>query len=1107
MAERQPIVNIFGISGPSGNPVQSPAVLYPRTDSRWNTFLNQYAVWPTTSGTRQKFTIYRIFDAPYTGDYFVNSSADNLGEVFINDLKVGGTTQTLEYHHWWWWGGWYGPYYNRNYYNGTYYPNGWTDGFGAVGPYYNGWYGGWYWPWYGYGGYYWGYWGHVTTNFATLPVPTKITLAQGINQIRMEVAQAGGPAGFAMNITDAESNVVWDTRSTAVVSEYTQTCGRYSLTSPINADIVAYLWGAGGGGGGNDAGSLGGLGAPGQFHKTQFSVKVGDQIEVVVGDGGTGGSSSAGSAAGGIGGASRLNLPGFPSFSGADGHPAGPGGSSGGGGGGGGASLIIVNGNVVAVAGGGAGGGGAGNDGNNATLYKIRNGATAYPDIAQIYAGVSALELQNVDNSNHPNYNITAGQRGQGVTGDGGGGGGGGGGWGGGAGGTVRGGDSSTFGGQSGGNYPFNQLFKHTAGNVSFVAPSGVTSITLVSATGGGGGGGSGNLTQGGAGGGQGAIATNRTISVVPGRLYEICIGAGGQGGVTQLTPYTAGTITDANLTLIPAVAGGFTSIRDTVTDTYLLKLQGGQAGNITHSGLGGTVTTLLGSGGSSSTGASGATPTSTNTTGTAGGGPGAGQTLGQNAVTQTNRGSSLGCGSAGAGAAKPNVFAANPDDQTRPQQLQSSIGGEGTAGAVLVRWRQDQRVGSDGELSPVSNASWSRFLNDYGMWFTDAGQGAGTVTRQFETVYSGEYKLRAAATGTLEVYIDDVLITTVTQNSTATPTPISLNFGKGVKQIKFNLYNSPLNKGFAVSISDSADKVYWDTRDNVGTDPPGSNLRYYASPFAKGGKQGSEGANGAVALEIYPTGLSTIKVNGNWRSISEAAVKVAGDWRYVDEIFVKINGQWRTTNSAGNLTTLRFQQEFGNYGKLQRTGLPPGPGGSGGGGCKIICQKLAELGYFDHAMNKADQAFGIMLRDQDPDAYNGYLRWAGPVVDLLEGGGSSTFRKIVFPWIRDEQKRKDLQTKIVAHYLDVIARPWAEEMAYRMNADGYTKSNPAGRFVMNIGLPLCRTISKFGRGKQLPMWAKTALIWGTTTVLLGAVTGISTVDKIVRKVGKLLGK
>jgi hypothetical protein len=158
-------------------------------------------------------------------------------------------------------------------------------------------------------------------------------------------------------------------------------------------------------------------------------------------------------------------------------------------------------------------------------------------------------------------------------------------------------------------------------------------------------------------------------------------------------------------------------------------------------------------------------------------------------------------------------------------------------------------------------------------------------------------------------------------------------------------------------------------------------------------------------------------------------------------------------------------------------------------------------MGFFDSAMNEADQEFGVLLRDTDPDAYNGYIRWAGPVVDLLEGGGSSTFRKIVFPWIRDEQKRKDFQIKIVAHYLDVIARPWAEEMAYRMKAEGHTKSNPAGKFIMDIGLPLCRAISKFGKGKQMPMWAKTALIWGTTTVLLVAVTSISALDKLIRKV------
>ena len=151
--------------------------------------------------------------------------------------------------------------------------------------------------------------------------------------------------------------------------------------------------------------------------------------------------------------------------------------------------------------------------------------------------------------------------------------------------------------------------------------------------------------------------------------------------------------------------------------------------------------------------------------------------------------------------------------------------------------------------------------------------------------------------------------------------------------------------------------------------------------------------------------------------------------------------------------------------------------------------------------MNDADQEFGRLLRDNDPDAYNGYIRWAGPVVDLLEGGGSSTFRKIVFPWIRDEQQRKDLQIKIVAYYLDGIARPWAEEMAYRMKAEGYNKPNPAGKFIMDIGLPMCRLVAKFNRGRTMPMWAKTALIWGTTTVLLGIVTAISTTDKVIKKV------
>jgi hypothetical protein len=1066
MADREPIVNIFGISGPSGNPVQSPATLYPRDYGRWNTFLRQYAVWPNTSNAGGGHVIYRIFDAPYTGTYYIRSSADNTGAVYINDLKVGGTTQTIERHHWWWWGGWWGGY-----------------GYGN---------------WYGYGGW-WGYWGHRTTDWSTVPTAYAITLAKGINQLRFEVSNQHDVCGFGMTIANSDGTVLWDTRSQAVVSEYTQTCGRYTLTSPIAADVVAYIWGGGGAGGGNDAGSRGGDGAPGQFHKVNFSVDVGDQIEVVVGDGGTPGGSSAGSAGGGAGGASRVNLAGFGSFSGAGGASSGPRGSSGGGGGGGGASLVIVNGIPVGIAGGGGGGGGAGNDGNSAGLINIRNATTAYPDSAQIYSGASTVELSGATEPLN-------GQRGQGVTGDGGGAGGGGGGWQGGSGGTVRGGDSSAYGGQTGGNYPFNQIFKHTAGNVSFIVPAGVSSISLISAVAGGAGGGSGNLTQGGGGGGEGARAKDITFSVVPGRLYEISVGDGGKGGTTKNGLYSGlGTLTDANLTFINAQSGNITSIRDTVTNTYLLKLSGGLAGNLIAGGAGGTVITNTGSGGTTSNGESGLV--TAGAVGGSGGGPAAGRSSGADAITKSAQGSDFGCGSAGAGSKKSTVFAANPDDQTRPQTLSGTYGGTGANGSILIRWDEDQRVGEDGDLRTVSNTSWGTFLNTYGMWLK-SNESVATVTRVIDAAYSGTYKIRAVATGSMAVLIDDKQVAATSDNSSADPTPINITLSKGIHQIKFNLNSPEAAKGFAVSVADSTDKLYWDTRDNVFTNPPGQNMRYYVAPYARGGTAGQGGANGAVALEIYPAGLCNVKVGGQWRNVSDAAVKVSGSWRDIQSIYVKVNGEWRTVDSAGDLTSLIFTPQLGNYAVSERAGVPAGPGGGGGGGgCKIICQKLAELGYFDSAMNKADQAFGIMLRDKDPDAYNGYIRWAGPVVDLLEGGGSPTFRKIVFPWIRDEQKRKDLQTKIVAHYLDVIARPWAEEMAFRMKADGYTKSNPAGKFVMDIGLPLCRTISKFGKGKQLPMWAKTALIWGTTTVLLLTVTGISTVDKTVRTIGKFLRK
>lgn len=1034
MADRQPIVNVFGISGPSGNPVQSPATLYARDDRRWNSFLRQYAVWPTTGNENASYSIYRIFDAPYTGTYYIRSSVDNSGTVYINDLKVDGTTQTIERHHWWWWGGWYG--YNN---------------------------------WYGYNGY-WGPWGYRTTDWATTPSSYPITLAKGINQLRFDVSNGGDVAGFAMTIADSNGSVIWDTRSTRVVSDYTQTCGRYTLTAPVAADVVAYLWGGGGGGGGMDAGSRGGDGAPGRFHKVNFSVDQGDQIEVVVGDGGGAGGSSAGSAGGGRGGASRTNLTGFGSFSGANGAAAGPGGSSGGGGGGGGASLVIVNGIPVAVAGGGGGGGGAGNDGNSAGLIAIRNAVTAYPDSAQIYSGARAVELSG---STEP----LNGQRGQGISGDGGGGGGGGGGWGGGSGGTVRGGDSSSYGGQTGGNYPFNQIFKHTAGNVSFTVPAGVTTIKLVSAVAGGGGGGSGNLTFGGGGGGEGARARNLTFTVVPGRLYELCVGDAGKGSVTRTGAYSGqGTLSDANLTYSYAQSGGITSIRDTVTDTYLLKLGGGNPGNVIVGGAGGTVITNTGTGGTTNSGEAG--QATSNAIGAGGGGEAAGRSSGADAITQSNKGTDFGCGSAGAGSNKATVFANDPTDQTRPQSLSGTYGGQGANGAILIRWDQDQRLNEDGELKTVSDSSWGAFLNSYGMWLKSNDQ-IGTVTRTLDAAYSGTYKFRATATGTLTVLLDDVEILTTTNTSGTSPTFIDVSVSKGAHQLKFNLNSPSTNKGFAVTVSDSADKLYWDTRDNVFTNPPGSNMRYYVPPFARGGTAGQEGSNGAVALEIYPIGLSNIKVSGQWRNVTRAAVKVSGTWRDISGVYTKVNNQWRPIDSAGDLTTLIFSQQFSNYATSDRTGLPPGPGGGGGGGCKIICTKLYELGYLPEHIYAADELFGEYLREHDPEAYYGYIRWASVVVDWMDKDGP----QCMF-WIRDKEKRGQAQRDLAISWARRIATPWAQHMAYKMGVE--KEDSRAGRAIMKTGLFISRMIGKFSKADKptksvvtgYAMWAAFGLFY-----------------------------
>lgn len=81
----------WGGDNPAFVPGETYFPLYARSDGRWGGFMNSYAVWPTTGTEVASYTIYRTFNAPYTGTYYVRTSVDNGGSMYIDKDYVSGT--------------------------------------------------------------------------------------------------------------------------------------------------------------------------------------------------------------------------------------------------------------------------------------------------------------------------------------------------------------------------------------------------------------------------------------------------------------------------------------------------------------------------------------------------------------------------------------------------------------------------------------------------------------------------------------------------------------------------------------------------------------------------------------------------------------------------------------------------------------------------------------------------------------------------------------------------------------------------------------------------------------------------------------------------------
>lgn len=121
------------------------------------------------------------------------------------------------------------------------------------------------------------------------------------------------------------------------------------------------------------------------------------------------------------------------------------------------------------------------------------------------------------------------------------------------------------------------------------------------------------------------------------------------------------------------------------------------------------------------------------------------------------------------------------------------------------------------------------------------------------------------------------------------------------------------------------------------------------------------------------------------------------------------------------------------------------GPSGGGGGG-KIICTKLHELGKMPTEIYEADQAFGAMLVSESPETYNGYACWARHVVRWMG--------------------RDDLFGKFVVFAAYHIATPWSKAMAQEMGVD--VKAGWFGRQLMKQGLKVCRAIGQMNQDRSV---------------------------------------
>ena len=417
-----------------------------------------------------------------------------------------------------------------------------------------------------------------------------------------------------------------------------------------------------------------------------------------------------------------------------------------------------------------------------------------------------------------------------------------------------------------------------TPGRYTWVVPEGVTSITVLAVGGGGAGGylpGYASITSANGGGG-GGYAYMYDYSVTPGDTYTIQVGCGGGTVERAGTPYW-----DVQDDGVRYDRSGYTTVgRGGIASWFgsrsICRGGGGMSGNSSATTVGTVVFTGNACGGYYTLGA-----------GLSGGGMHGG--MGGNVWTTTTGISTLG-GGGGAGSATSDTDLTGMGSFNGMSRGAGTSGGGAGGGGGL--WNGDQAA--NGVAVRVTSNSWLTFQNSYAIWPSlqpssgpNAANTVALIVRKYTATYTGTYYIKATADNKADVYIDNVLVASPSENFNQVPSSITITLTAGVHVIRIRAYNSESDAGVAVAIYNSSNILVWDTYSTRNAYLPG----YYG--ITPGGQGGGIGLAGITATSAGSGIVGTDATNGIDTS-GENFLSVGGTkYDGVSNLYAKTSGYW----------------------------------------------------------------------------------------------------------------------------------------------------------------------------------------------------------------------